>query len=45
VPGWFTWLKEQVPNVVIPPMPLEIEVVYEEWLKVFEQISVSDQDV
>ncbi len=44
-PDWFYWLHENVPNVVIPPMPLEVEVVYEDWLKVFEGIALSDESV
>jgi predicted alpha/beta hydrolase family esterase len=44
-PAWFQWLKETLPNVVIPPMPLDIEVVYEEWLKVFEQISLAEDSI
>jgi len=44
-PDWFRWLQEKLPNVVIPPMPLEIEVVYENWVRVFEEVSLEDQFV
>ncbi len=44
-PGWFYWVQENISNVIIPPMPLEAEVVYEDWLKVFEEINISDESI
>ncbi len=44
-PDWFYWLQENVPHVSILPMPLDVEVVYEEWLKVFEKSDLSDEAI
>lgn len=44
-PAWFLWLQENMSHVVIPPMPLEVEVVYEDWLKVFEQVESSEETI
>ncbi len=44
-PDWFLWIKENVKNAIIPPFPLEVEVVYEDWVKVLEQITISNDTV
>jgi hypothetical protein len=36
-PDWFRWLKETLPNVIIPPFPLETEVVYQNWSRSWGQ--------
>jgi predicted alpha/beta hydrolase family esterase len=40
-PDWFRWLKETLPNVIIPPFPLETEVVYQNWSRIMDQVPVS----
>ncbi len=44
-PDWFLWIQQQVPHTVIPPMPLEVEVVYNEWVTVFENYTLSPDSI
>ena len=44
-PDWFYWLQKNAASVIIPPMPLAVEVAYEDWLHVFEQVSISEDAI
>lgn len=44
-PGWFLWLQKLLPNVIIPPMPLEVEVAYQDWINVFEQLKINKETI
>jgi predicted alpha/beta hydrolase family esterase len=44
-PDWFRWLKETLPNVVIPPFPLETEVVYQNWSHIMDQVPISTDTI
>lgn len=38
-------MQEKIENVVIPSFPLEVEVIYLDWVRIFEQCDISNETI